>query len=221
MVVALLGVARVASAADQDLALWSVAFVNHEFDERWSVSLQAEGRFKDDISTFDEFVVKPAGYFRFTDWAQLGIGYKYIAKNDASDEQDAWQEIHLRHRLAAFGITHQGRLEERFIDGISGVIPRLRYLIHATVPLNPAFYLSFSEAARFNLVSKGEGPVSGFEQNRVYAGLGFNASKYARIELGYLWRYERERDKPDKSDHVIRLQFLFSTTGYHPSHGGS
>jgi len=41
------------------------------------------------------------------------------------------------------------------------------------------------------------------------------------IELGYLWRYERERDKPDKSDHVIRLQFLFSTTGYHPSHGGS
>jgi len=75
---------------------------------------------------------------------------------------------------------------------LSGVIPQLRYLIHAKVPLDRTFYLSLSEVVRYNLTDKGEGPVAGFEQNRVYAGIGFNAGKRARIGFGYLWRYQRE-----------------------------
>ena len=98
---------------------------------------------------------------------------------------------------------------------LSGVIPQLRYLIHAKVPLDRTFYLSFSEVVRYNLTDKGEGPVAGFEQNRVYAGIGFNAGKRARIGFGYLWRYQREPVGPDKSDHVLRLQFLLTTKGPH------
>ena len=43
------------------------------------------------------------------------------------------------------------RLQQRFIENVSGVIPQVRYLIHATVPLDRTFYLSFSEAVRVNL----------------------------------------------------------------------
>jgi hypothetical protein len=221
ILVALLGAVRAVSAAEQDLALWSLASVNHEFNEHWSASFQTELRLDQDISAFQELVLKPAGYYRFNDWAQLGIGYKYIDKNHAPNEHDAWQEIYLRHSLASLGFTQQIRIEERFIEEISGVIPRLRYLIHGTAPISPKFYFSGSGAARFNLSDKGEGPVYGFEQSRLYAGVGYKAGKYARVELGYLWRYELERRGPDKSDHVIRIQFLFDTTGYHPSHSGS
>jgi len=43
------------------------------------------------------------------------------------------------------------RLQQRFIENVSGVIPQVRYLIYATVPLDRTFYLSFSEAVRVNL----------------------------------------------------------------------
>jgi hypothetical protein len=222
---AFLGGTQTASAFEsptkQDLALWSLAFVNHDFDDHWSVSFQTEVRAKDEVTSLDEAIFKPGGFYRFNDWLELGIGYKYKYKHDGSNENVAWEELYLKHPFQLFGFTHQFRLEQRFIQGISGTIPRIRYLIHTTTPLGPTFYFAFSEAFRFNLVDKGTGPVSGFEQNRLYAGFGVHASKYLKVELGYLWRYELERAPPNKSDHIIRVQLLFATKARHPSRGGS
>jgi hypothetical protein len=75
MTVALLGVARAACAAEQDLQQRSLVSINHRFDERWSGSFQAELRIEDDISTIGELILKPAGYYRFTDQVELGFGY--------------------------------------------------------------------------------------------------------------------------------------------------
>jgi len=219
--VALCCIAGTACAAEDDLGMWNLVFVNHAINETWAASLQLEGRMQDDISAFDEFIVKPGGYYRFNEWAQLGVGYKNITKYEESNEQDIWQELYLSQKWGHLGVTHQFRLEERFIHHINGILPRVRYLIDIKKPLNSSFYLAFSEAARFNLDNKGEGPVSGFEQNRLYGGIGYNASNTSRIEFGYLWRYERERSDADKSDHVIRLQFKFTTKVPHPEHGGS
>ncbi len=210
------------SPTKQDLALWSLAFVNHEFDKHWSLSFQTEVRAKDRVTSLDEAIFKPAGFYRFRDWLELGIGYKYNYKNDAPNENVAWEELYLKHPFSVFTVTHQARLEQRFIQGISGTIPRIRYLLHVTTPLSRLFYFALSEAFRFNLIDKGTGPVSGFEQNRLYAGFGVHASQYLRVELGYLWRYELERSGPDKSEHVIRVQLLFATKkGRHPTRGGS
>lgn len=225
MVGSFLGAPQTASAFEsdvkQDLALWSLAFVNHDFGDNWSVSFQTEVRAKDEVTSLDEAIFKAGGYHHFNDWLELGIGYKYIYKNDGSNENIAWEELYVKHPFGLFGFTHQVRLEQRFIQGISGTIPRLRYLIHTTTPLSPLFYFALSEAFRFNLVDKGIGPVSGFEQNRLYAGFGVHASKYLRVEIGYLWRFELERMRPSKSDHVIRIQLHFATNGRHPSRGGS
>ena len=76
LAVAILGLVYPASAAEQDLSSWSQIFINHDFDEHWSVSAQLEGRYKDDISNLDEIVVKPAAYYRFTDWLKLGVQEK-------------------------------------------------------------------------------------------------------------------------------------------------
>ena len=209
-----------AHSAEQDLQQWSLLFFHHAFDERWSASFQSEARFSNDISEFSALILKPGGYYRFSEQVKLGVGYKYQEKNHAPNEQDGWQEVYLSHKIPTLSLTHQFRLEERFIEGIDGVIPRVRYLIHINHPLSPSVYLAGSEAVRFNLTDKGEGPVSGFEQNRLYFGVGFKR-RWAKIEVGYLWRYERERVGPDASDHVIRLQFLFDSKGIHPPFGGS
>jgi len=88
---------------------------------------------------------------------------------------------------------------------------RLHCLIDVKHPLNDQLCLSASEEARFNLENKGSGPVAGFEQSRAYLGLGRHTDEAVRLELGFLWRYERERQGPDKSDQIIRFRLIVDT----------
>jgi hypothetical protein len=202
-----------AASAEQDLQSWNAVEYTHRVDENWALGLQGEVRFKDNISTYSEAILKPAAYYYFSDEFYLGLGYKHISENDKANEQDIWQEIHLKQPLGRLELQHQVRLEQRFIGDVDGIIPRLRYLIEATYPFHQDKYLVASEAARFNLVDKGTGPVSGFEQNRLYFGLGFHANTSTKLEFGYLWRYEKERASPNKSDHAIRVQIKFNSDG--------
>jgi hypothetical protein len=41
-------------------------------------------------------------------------------------------------------------------------------------------------------------------------------SQNLKVELGYLWNYQRERKGPNLSNHVLRLQLLIDTKGLHP-----
>jgi hypothetical protein len=213
--------AAAAGQVQQDLQLWNLADLQHSFDDRWRSSFQWEIKFADDISEFSELILKPAGTFNFSPKTSVGFGYTYQVKNNHPNEQDIWQELHHTLPIQDVSLTNQFRLEERFLDSISGIIPRLRYLVQAKHPLGSTKYLVASEAIEFNLVDKGQGPVGGFEQNQVYVAIGFKWGKYTRIETGYLWKYERRRDRDDASDHVIRLRFLFGTRGRHPPEAGN
>jgi hypothetical protein len=213
--------AAAAGQAQQDLQLWNLADLQHSFDDRWRSSFQWEIKFADDISEFSELILKTAGTYNFSPKTSLALGYTYQVKDHESNEQDIWQELHHTLPIKDVRLTNQFRLEERFLDGIGGIIPRIRYLIQAKHPLGSTKYLVASEAIGFNLVDKGQGPVGGFEQNQVYVAIGFRWGKYTRIETGYLWKYERRRERADASDHVIRLRFLFGTRGRHPPEAGN
>jgi hypothetical protein len=223
-IILVLAVAPPASSADQDLQQWSLVFVNQDFGERWAASFQIENRMSDNASEFNELILKPGGYYSFTPELKLGVGYKHQKKNNQHNEEDIWEELfYTPGDWRGFSWTHQVRLEQRYIGGVSGTIHRLRYLVHAARPFasNPNRYFAASQATRFNLNGQGEGPVQGFEQNRLYFGVGFKTTPRLNIEFGYLWRYERQRDGSNLSDHVIRLQFLLSRPFAPPSHGGS
>ena len=207
------------AGTNNDIQQWSLIFVNHHFTDKWSASMQVENRLRDDASEVDKQVYKPAGYYLFTETLQLGVGYKYVRKHDASDEQDPWQELFYRPiPTSKFTWIHQFRLEQRTGSSIDGVVPRLRYLIHVNHPIGDSgdYYWAAQEAVRFNAASKDTGPVDGFEQSRLYLGVGKRLSRKMKVEVGYLWNYQRIRDGNDLSNHVLRLQFLVDTKGLHP-----
>lgn len=207
-----LSVASNAKASEPDLQLWFPTQFIHPFSECLSVSMQTEVRLKNDISEFSQLVYKPALNFHFNDTWALSVGYKYIDKYQDSNEQDVWQEIHYNRKFDDLATGFQTRLEERFIDDISGVIPRLRLLQHLSHPIGDTpYYLTGFAAVRFNLDNKGTGPVSGFEQSRVYAAVGKYIGDHTLFEAGYLWRYEVERVGDDKSDHAVHFQLVFNT----------
>lgn len=65
------------------------------------------------------------------------------------------------------------------------------------------------------------GPVDGFEQSRLYFGVGRKMTKKLKVEVGYLWNYQCEREGPNLSNHVLRLQFLIDTMGLDPFFAGT
>ena len=213
--VALLSVVSFSSAtvaADPDLQLWFPSQLIHPIDEHWAASMQIEPRLREDISEMSALIYKPAINYHFNETCAFSFGYKYVDKYQKSDEHDLWQETHLNRKFGDLVSGFQIRLEERFSDEFSGVIPRLRLLQHVSHPLGetPNYITGFG-AVRFNLDNKGEGPVSGFEQSRIYAALGRHFGDYVQFECGYLWRYEEERSGIDRNDHAVHFQVLVNT----------
>lgn len=200
-----------AAAVDSDVQLWSVMRWDHRWNERWSSAMKGELRVADDITTFSEFQVEPSVRYHLDHRLSLGLTYQFTEKAPGKgDEHDVMQEASFAHALGPVGLSHTGKVVERIISDVPGVVPQLRYVLGATYPLDERFYLAVSEEVRVNLRNAGTGPVAGFEQNRLSGGIGVHLDQMVRSEIGYLWRYERERNGGARSDNVILLQIVLS-----------
>lgn len=201
-----------AESSEPDLQLWMPVQLIHPVGEKWAVSMQAEPRLQDDISEFSQLVLKPALNYHFNETFAFSVGYKWIDKFEDANENDIWQELHINKKFDDLVTGLQFRLEERFINDIEGGIARLRILQHLSHPIGDGpNYLTGFGAIRFNLNDKGTGPVSGFEQSRIYTALGTHLGNHAQFEVGYLWRYEFERTGSDLNDHAVHFQLVYNT----------
>jgi hypothetical protein len=196
----------------QDIESWNVVKYTNHFGEKWSVSLQEETRFQNDISKLNQIIVKVNATIQFSKKIGFHFGFKGIYRPDDANEWEPWQELLLPHSYKGFHVSHNVRLEERVYQGLDGILPRIRYLFNYNIPVGKKRqYIVGYGAVRFNLVNKGSGPVSGFEQVRLRAAYGFHIKKFMQLEIGYLYRYELNRNTPNLSDHVIHLQIPFTT----------
>jgi hypothetical protein len=196
---------------NKDLLMWDVIRLTVPIGEKWSVALQNEVVFSDDISKLDQYVFKLYTHHKFSKKFGLSFGYVYIDKPDGSNEQDPWVEAVFPHSYNKWKISHDVRFEARIYEGLEGILPGIRYLFKWSRQLGDSFlYLGGFTAIRFNLVDKGSGPVEGFEQFRVNANLGFHLGEITRLEVGYLYRYEVKRDAPNLSDNVIHMNLFFT-----------
>ena len=201
-----------ADAADPDLQLWFPTQIVHPIGTDWAISMKTEVRLQDDISEFSRLVYKPALNYHFSPSWTFSTGYRYMDKANQANEQSPWQEIIFHKNFDDLVTGYQVRLEERFIDDINGALPRLRFLTYLSHPLGDSLnYLTGFGDFRLNLDEKGEGPVSGFEQGRVSAGLGRHIGEHIQFEVSYLWRYEEKRSGADLNQHAIHLQLVLNT----------
>jgi hypothetical protein len=197
---------------NHDLQSWNTLRITHPIDDLWSLSLQNELRFTDDISTLDEYIVKFYAHRKFSERFGLSFGIKYIDRPNGPNEWDPWAELVFPRLYNKWHISHQVRFETRLYSGLSGILPRARYLFNSSRQLGDTpWYVTGFGAVRFNMDEKGAGPVSGFEQVRLTANVGWHFNNFSRLELGYLYRYERSRNAADLSDNVIHLNLFFTT----------
>jgi hypothetical protein len=197
---------------DRDSQMWDTVRITHPVNERWSYSLQNEARLSEDMTHLDEYIVKLYAHHSFTDKLGLSFGLKYIDRPDGPNETDPWAEVVFPRSYNKWQLSHQVRFETRFYSGLSGILPRIRYLFNWSRQLgdSPVYATGFA-AVRFNLDEKGAGPVSGFEQVRANAALGIHLGHFTRLEVGYLYRYENSRNVANLSDNVLHINLFFTT----------
>jgi hypothetical protein len=218
LVCVLLLVATGSHATENDFQFWPSGRINHAINEDWSISFSARGRFDEDASHSADYLLRPyvswtlVDNVPFVDSLTVMAGYDYLHSFDGRDEHRAWQSAHHAVEHKRFRGVHRVRLDERFIEGVDPTIIRFRYRLSTSYPFGGSKWYGFASDEIFaNLNDDDEGPVDGFEQNRLRLGVGRHLFGRLRVEGGYEFQYARRRANPNEFRHVAFLEFSLST----------
>lgn len=192
-----------------DLQQWSSFAVKHQIDEEFSAGLLSQLRFSDDISRLDVVLLRPDIEYKIAKPVRVALGYDYFDESPSGGQSEnrIWQQLRLRYHSGDLLLQNRIRLEERFIEDTDGPTLRLRYRLKIKHPLeNPSWQLVSSNETFFNLNHQDNGPDNGFDQNRLFAGIGITLGEHLQMETGYLWKL-----KASSTDHIIILGFTWNT----------
>lgn len=197
---------------DQDAGLWILGNLQGEVAPQWSLSLEADVRSFDTFTRTSELIIQPGVFFNINEHWTWTLQYAYDARPPTNNEHRILTDGAYHTDIRNFVLGTRLRFTVRFVDNV-GTVLRLRHLLSMawSISETPA-YLTASNEIFFNLNDQGEGPPLGFEEDRLFAGVGYHFGRHLRAEMGYMWRPSRSRGQPTLSSHIIAVNFFFTTT---------
>jgi hypothetical protein len=210
----LLANVSVSNAAEEDSRLWQtvIAEGNVAKNLRWYAELQA--RWKDDFKNFDQAFFRPALNYAVTDKASLWLGYVYADTKTVKGhtyEDRWWQQFQYTSKYNDLTWLSRSRLEQRHLDTGDKTSYRFRQQVRASWPINGKSDLSYLvwDEVFWNTNDSQWAGDSGFNQNRLFAGLMWKYTPSSRLEIGYLNQFVKSSNSaPDQMNHVLS-SFLF------------
>ena len=180
---------------------------------KWYLELQP--RWRNDVSEFDQRLIRPALIYELTKDTSLWFGYvdvKGFGDTSSLRENRLWQQLLTEFRpTEEIRIKSQTRFEQRRFEGFSDTTYKLRQKL--------ALYIPISSGSQYSLLTYGElhhnfnntdvGATKGLDQYRLFAGIEWKPNKKFSIETGYLNQHFENRRAPDLNNHI------FSTTIYY------
>ena len=201
-----------------DERLW----VNLTFQERagtespWRWYLEFQGRTRDGLDTVDQAIVRPAVGYDLTPRSSLWAGHGYTPSYPASGgeltENRAWQQYLWSGPALGGAFQWRTRLEERWIEDAGSLAWRFRQFVRLTKPVSAragGLAIVVWEEMFVHLNDTGR-TVQGFDQNRVFGGIGVGAGPLGRFEVGYVNQAIRTAGGPNRQNHVL-LAFVNAT----------
>jgi hypothetical protein len=119
----------------------------------------------------------------------LWAGYAYQPSfNPSRDEHRAFQQLLHTRQLGPFKMVNRTRFEQRMIEDAGAPALRLRHQLWLAYPLPrwPEWSLVVADEPFVNLNTVSDGPVAGFDQNRLYLGVSRQLGPHLRVEVDYL-----------------------------------
>jgi hypothetical protein len=185
-----------------------------------------------------QFLVRPAFMYFLRDNLRLQAGYAFVdhfpakGKDTTRPEHRAWQQIWWNQKYSGLTTLQWFRLEERFNRKIENDVLlddynfnyRLRYNMSFFIPLKGKEITPRSPfVAVMNEVFinfGGKIVYNTFDQNRFFAGVGYQFTSHLNGQLGYMNVYQQEASGNNYlSTHAIRL-FIFHSLDLRPKDKG-
>ena len=182
---------------------------------RWWLDFQA--RFRDDADGFLLSLLEPGVGYDVAPGtrAWMGYGWVHVAAPGADSDTDQhwiWQQVTWGRRLGPIVLGLRPRFEERFSDRGDDVAGRFRQFVRITWPLpsTSRFYLTLFDEVLVNLNDADWGPRAGFDENRMFAGVGwrFDVGAKVSLELGYMNQYVQGSSSTQTMNHLAVMNFI-------------
>lgn len=208
-----------AAQTDKEFAIWAALFASGQVfaDEPSFVfwlDVQARRGEEETVQ-----IIRPGVGYAFAPWVSVWVGYAWVpvwvdGAGQRVDEQRVWEQL-IFDRRGKQGLWFQSRtrFEQRFFDSGSGTAHRFRQLVRLnyrpkkSVPVGIAFWDEVFVGIQGATWAK-----QGFDQNRVFLGLGIYAlENLFRVEVGYLNDYLARQ--PNQLVHILSLNLFASFKG--------
>ncbi len=179
--------------------------------------LEGQGRFGLNTSAFSQGMVRTGLGYKLNEQSSVWLGYAWVPTDEpfsktAFDEHRLWEQFLWSDKFSFGTLTSRSRLEQRFIPTGSQVGWRFRQMVKVSVPMPfaPDFSFVASDEYFANFNKTNFGADDGFDQNRAFAGIGYNFNKNIKTEIGYMNQYIRKPVGPDRMDNILSVNLYLN-----------
>ncbi|WKJ89308.1 DUF2490 domain-containing protein [Methylomonas montana] len=186
-------------------------------DPKWEkgrVWLEGQSRFDGNWEHWYQGMVRTAVGYSLSDRATIWAGYTWLPTQNIGksyiSQQDVWPAFRYILPTDSGTFTFRTMWETNFLRG-DQVRERPRQMIKFMHPFEFEPRLSFIawDEAFYRVNTTTWGGKSGFDQNRVFGGLGWSFNKNVRAELGYLNQYIDDASHRNATMHHLGMASLF------------
>lgn len=193
---------------EENLGSWFMYFGTHKLSEKYSLHYETQLRNYKIVSNFNQLLPRVGLNYHIDKNTSLTAGYAFIPTQNIFDlgwdeqiitENRIWEQFILKNVINRAKIRHRYRLEQRWIKKVDVIQisnntslsefstsykNRARYMLSVKFPISkneesPLFVSLYDEI--FLNISD-----SPFDQNRLFAALGYQINKQMNFQVGYL-----------------------------------
>ncbi len=180
--------------------------------------LEGQGRFGDDATRISQLLVRPGIGYALNNTSSIWLGYAYINTQfpftrAAVDENRIWQQYMWVNNYSWGRAISRTRLEQRFIESVTRTGWRFRQFarIERTFGKNSKAYVAIAEELFVQLNNtRIQGSNTGFDQNRIFIGVGYLPTRNVLFEVGYQNQYIRRINDSNYMGNYLASNLIFN-----------
>ncbi|MGB4811363.1 MAG: DUF2490 domain-containing protein [Methylophilaceae bacterium] len=185
-------------------------------DTKFNWFFELQPRWREEGSELGAVVIRPAISYQLSSNSSIWLGYAQVVNHPAGkparDESRLWEQYTYNFdKIGTVAIQSRTRLEQRRLDDASDTEHRLRQMIKVSVPFsfNPSLSAIASDEYFVRLNNTDWSGTSGFDQNRLFLGMGYKFNDHLKLEAGYLNQYVN-KPNVDNMNHILSTSVGYS-----------
>ncbi len=204
-----------AYAVENDLHNWDSIYVTLPITDKVKFNIEETVRIGEKFAHLNQNVLRPALGYQLTKDFSVWQGYAWnpIFYPRFTNEQHIWQQALWQHHFPKLTLTGRFRLQERFIERVTGVAVRTRYFVRFQYPIDKKKIWSLvAQTEPFvNLNTRPNGPQAGIDRVNSFFGINKVLSENVNVDFGYQLQYVNIKSPaPDRLNHTILVAFYFN-----------